>query len=296
MINPKLLTAFAEVAELRSFRAAAERLNRSQSALSMQIRDLEEQLGVVLFHRSTRSVAVTAEGECLLEYVKRAVRELDNGLSHIKVLSKQQRGRVRVACVPSVAGTRLPKVISRFQQDYPSVQIEVFELLAKRVHEAVLKKVADLGIGPIGPHIERMNSHALFVEPVCAVFSPATPVRSSRAIALKDLQGFPIMTVGTDTIQRDMLESAQIAAGVRLRITHQVAQAQTLLRMVSAGLGLAIVPEIAMEAPGYDALHAYPIVSPPMNRELAILTRKEESLTSAALRFTQALKETLGVY
>lgn len=294
MINPKLLAAFVEVGELRSFRAAADRLNRSQSALSMQIRDLEEQLGVSLFQRTTRSVEVTPEGECLLECVKRALHELDEGLNRVKTLRTQHRGKVRVACVPSVAGTRLPKVISRFQQDYPSVQVEVFELLAKRVHEAVVKRSADLGIGPVSAHMDGLNSDALFVEPVCAVFSPNTARRASRGITLRDLQGLPVMTTGIDTIQRDMLDRAQLTMGIRLKITHQVAQAQTLLRMVSAGLGVAIVPEIAMEAPGYDALHAYPIVSPPMTRELAIITRRDQSLTSSARRFARTLKETLA--
>lgn len=296
MINPKLLNAFVEVAELRSFRAAAERLNRSQSALSMQIRDLEEQLGVVLFHRSTRSVAVTPEGECLLEHVRRAMTELDTGLSRVRTLGNRYRGRVRVACVPSVAGTRLPQVIARFQAEYPSVQVEVFELLAKPVHEAVRRKVADLGIGPVGPgpSVQSLEAQPLFTEPICAVFPPTVASRTRRAIALKDLEGLPIMTVGNDTMQRDLLDRVQLATGVRLKITHQVAQAQTLLRMVSAGLGVAIVPWIAMEVPGYDSLHAYPIVSPPMNRELAILTRGADSLSGAATRFAQTLRETLA--
>ena len=102
------------------------------------------------------------------------------------------------------------------------------------------------------------------------------------------------MTVGNNTMQRDVLNSAMLATGVRLRITHQVAQAQTLLSMVSAGLGVAIVPWLAMEVPGYESLHAYPIVSPLMTREIALLTRAQGDLSNASMRFAQTLKETIA--
>lgn len=249
---------------------------------------------MTLLDRSTRSVSVTPEGECLLEYVRRAVTELDTGLNRVKTMRKRYRGRVRVACVPSLAGTRLPQVIARYQSDYPLVQVEVFELLAKPVYEAVRRKIADVGIGPVGASIEGLNSEVLFTEPICAVFPETAASRTARVIALKDLEGLPVMTVGSNTMQLDLLASAQLASGVRLKITHQVAQAQTLLRMVSAGLGVAIVPSVAMEGPGYDSLHAYPIVSPPLNRDVAILTKKENALSSVATRFAEVLKETIA--
>ena len=293
MINPKLLKAFLEVGELRSFRAAADRLNRSQSALSMQIRTLEEQLGVPLFHRDTRNVALTPEGEYLLEYVRRALAELDTGLSRIRSLRNQYRGRVRVACVPSVAGTRLPSVIARFQADYPSVQVEVLELLAKPVIEAVRRGTADLGIGPMRAEVEGLTSQTLFVEPVCAVFPNDDSLTLSQALALKDLKGLPIMTVGSGTMQRDQLDEAQLAAGVRLRITHKVAHAQTLLQMVSAGLGVAIVPWVAMEVPGYQQLRACPIVSPPISRDVCIILRSGGVVSGATKRFSEVLTETI---
>lgn len=293
MINPKLLKAFLEVGELRSFRAAADRLNRSQSALSMQIRTLEEQLGVSLFDRDTRNVALTPEGEYLLEYVRRALAELDAGLSRLKSLRTQYRGRVRVACVPSVAGTRLPSVIARFQADYPSVQVEVLELLAKPVVEAVRRGAADVGIGPISSDVEGLTFQTLFVEPICAVFPDDDSLAQSQALALKDLRGLPIMTVGNNTMQRDRLDEAQLEAGVRLRITHKVAHAQTLLRMVSAGLGVAIVPWVAMEVPGYQHLRACPIVSPPMSRDVCILWRSGAVISGATKRFSDVLTETI---
>jgi len=293
MINAKLLNAFIEVADLGSFRLAADRLHRSQSAVSMQIRDLEEQLGVILFKRDTRNVSITPEGECLREYVKRAMRELDKGLDRIKILSTQHRSHIRVACVPSVTSTRLPMAITSFQQEYPSIKIEVFELLAKEVHDAISKKVADIGIAPIEENTHNLVSIPLFIEPVCAVFAASMRPRSSRGITLKELREFPIMTVGKNTVQRDALNRAQAATNIQLKITHQFAHAQTLLSMVSAGLGVAIVPEIAMEIPGYTDLCAYPIVNPPMIREVAILTRKDDPLTSMAIHFADTLKQNL---
>ncbi|MFA5522029.1 MAG: LysR family transcriptional regulator [Castellaniella sp.] len=293
-INPKLLRAFIAVAELQNFRAAAERLNRSQSALSMQIRNLEEQLGIVLFHRSTRKVQLSDAGEILLGHVKRAMHELDVGLYRIKQDGSRYRYRVRLACIPSVAGTRLPQVIRRFQEDNPSVQIEVFELLTKRVPDAVINKTVDIGIGTVPENIPpQLHVERLFVEPSCAVFPPGSASFPEQGVSLRALQGLSILTTGPDTIQRDMLEKALHDSNAKINITHQVAHAQTLLSMVDAGLGVAVVPQIAMEILGYGHLRPYPIIDPAIIREVAILTLSGVELPIATSHLKHALLEML---
>lgn len=290
-VNAKLLEAFVLVAEQRSFRRAAEKSSRSLSAISMQIRELEKQLEVVLFHRTTRRVELTAEGECLLLYANRAINELEEGLRLLKDVSKLNHGHIRVACVPSVACTRLPRVIVEFQRRHPAVHVEVHELLAKKIEETVLRQRVDFGIGPEAQQSSDLQRDSILVEPVCVVFPPGSPLRASRGISLHELAEMPILTVGRGTAQREELERAQTQLGIRLNITHEVAHAQTLLSMVAAGLGAAILPEMSLEVPGYKELHAYPIVIPPLLRELSVITLKGQALSPAVSRFVEVLKQ-----
>src|ERR1700743_47955 len=117
-VNLKLMHTFLLVAEHSSFCRAAEVSNRSQSAVSMQIRQLELQLGVSLFHRTTRRVQLTREGELLLVCARKAVSELQTGLRQIRDAVDIQRGRLTLACAPTLAATRLPEILATFQKSY----------------------------------------------------------------------------------------------------------------------------------------------------------------------------------
>ncbi len=134
--------------EHSSFRLAAEKSFRSASAVSSQIRQLESQLGVALFHRTTRNVRLTAEGEQLLACAERALLELDNGLRHLREQADMRRGRVSFSCSPTIAETRLARVLAAFRQEYPGVEIRVRELTSEALFETIRKREADFGIGP----------------------------------------------------------------------------------------------------------------------------------------------------
>ena len=108
-INFKLLHIFIAIADNRSFRQASEKLNRSQSAVSMQIKQLEDQIGAALFHRTTRRVELTAEGSKLLTFARRALGEWENGLREIREAVDIQRGTLTFACIPTIAATILPR-------------------------------------------------------------------------------------------------------------------------------------------------------------------------------------------
>ena len=112
MYNLKALQIFVVVADLSSFRKAAEVMNRSQSAISSQIKLLEEQIGVTLFHRTTRRVQLTAEGEQLLSHAQRAIAALEMGLRQIKDAANLKVGHIAMGCIPSIASTVLPDILA----------------------------------------------------------------------------------------------------------------------------------------------------------------------------------------
>src|ERR1700723_3215601 len=119
-VNLKLLHMFVAVAENRSFRMAAEQLDRSLSAVIIQIKQLEEQVGAAIFHRTTRRVELTSEGERLLGHARRALDEWEKGLRQIRDVVDIQRGTLSIGCVPTVAATILPKALSAFETPIPA--------------------------------------------------------------------------------------------------------------------------------------------------------------------------------
>uniref|UniRef100_UPI00035E69BE LysR family transcriptional regulator n=1 Tax=Herbaspirillum lusitanum TaxID=213312 RepID=UPI00035E69BE len=127
-VNFKLLQTFLLVADQSSFRIAAEKSFRSPSAVSAQIRQLEAQLGVALFHRTTRNVRLTTEGEQLLDCAQRALMEVESGLRKIQESADIRRGRVSISCSPTIAETRLARVLAAFEKEYPGIEVSVREL------------------------------------------------------------------------------------------------------------------------------------------------------------------------
>ena len=139
------LQAFARLAELRSFRAAAEDLGLSSSALSRLVARVEDKLRARLFDRDTRNVALTPQGETLQHLTGRILNEAAAALTEFDAHLAARRGRVALAGLPSVTASLLPLLVARFAADHPDVEISIIDALSDGVMAAVLEGRADLG-------------------------------------------------------------------------------------------------------------------------------------------------------
>jgi DNA-binding transcriptional LysR family regulator len=120
------------------FKKAADALFISMPAVSMQIKQLEEQLGVALFQRTTRKVDLTAEGEQLMITARRAMAELESGLARLQQTVDIQQGHLSFGCVPTIASSRLPAILTEFAKKYPGVSVHVKELPQRELLDAFL--------------------------------------------------------------------------------------------------------------------------------------------------------------
>lgn len=292
-INLKLLHTFLLVAEHCSFRRAAEESNRSQSAVSMQVRQLELQLGVPLFHRTTRTVQLTREGEMLLNSARKAVLELETGLRKIREVVDIQRGHLSLACAPTIASTRLPDILTAFQKSFPSVTADIRELASNEMLDAIRQQEVDFGIGPRVPNASEFQFHTIMVDEICALIPAHLGFTSSQSIAFAELAQLPLLVVTNSSAIQSLLDDAQHAAGVKLNIKYEVRQVQTQIAMAAAGLGAAIVPRIAVPAIPDPRLVAVPIVDPPLSREICIVTMRGQILSPIATRLVAMLQRQL---
>ncbi|MDB5368477.1 MAG: LysR-family transcriptional regulator [Roseomonas sp.] len=287
-VNLKLLQAFIEVAEHSSFRRAAEEIGRTQSAVSMQIRQLEEQLGLQLFHRTTRQVRLTAEGAKLLTHVRSAMTELMTGLRQVDGLAASHRGRVAVACAPSIAGSRLPEVMAAFQAAFPGAQVEVRELPLGGILDCVRAQDVDFGIGPCPPSAANVAFRPLLEDPICALVPPGLLPARPRA-TLRLLAQHPLVMMSG---LRETVEQAAGTLGLTLTIRYQAQQVLTVAGLVEAGLGIGIAPRVALEGLAGGALHILPIGAPRLTRQVGILTRPGRPLSPLAIEL-QRIFETV---
>lgn len=292
-VNLKLLQAFLLVGEHSSFRAAAEMSYRSTSAVSAQIRQLEDQLGVPLFHRTTRSVRLTEEGRQLLECARRALLEVEAGLRKIQESADVRRGRVSLSCSPTIAATRLARVLAVFEKDYPGIDVFVRELPSEALFETIRKREADFGIGPVVPTSE-FRFETVLEDPLYALVPKRFITTSKDTIALATLANMPLLTLNPANALREVLESTLRERNLTMTTRYEFTQAQTLISMASAGLGAAILPKVVLPAVIDKRTYALRIVSPAMTREVAIITMRGQSLSPASQRLAQLMKQRLA--
>ncbi|MEO8159115.1 MAG: LysR substrate-binding domain-containing protein [Betaproteobacteria bacterium] len=295
-LNLRLLQTFMLLAEHRSFKVAAEHARRSPSAISTQIKQLEAQLGISLFHRTTRQVRMTREAEQLFVGARRAMQEIVLSLRNVQETVDMRRGKVALACVPTIASTRLPSILSVFEKDYPEVHVNLRELQVG-LNQAVRDGEVDFGVGPVVSTDSDLDFDAILDESLMALV-PRTFLRGARArktISLQALTSMPMLVLNTNTAMREYVEATIKAHSLTFKAKYQCIQAQTQIAMAEAGLGAVILPESLVMAHRSLATHALRIVEPQMSRKIAIVTLRSRSLSPAAARLAQLIRELIQV-
>ena len=288
-INLKLLQTFMLVAELRSFRKAAEASNRTTSAVSMQIKQLEEQAEVVLLQRTSRSVELTLEGRYLQGKARQALTDLEGGLKKLKDAARLRRGIVRLASSPSIASTLLPKVLATFGRSHPEVTVRVRELGSQEILEAVREQTVDFGIGPKVARAADFNFATLLMDELCVLTPMHHPLARRTPIGLTQLQDSPCVMLSSFSAMRIAVDEAAAEAGVALNIQFEVQQTLTLMAMVSAGLGIGIAPRISLGLAQNMPVKVLELMQPRIQREMSLITLRGCQPSPLALELSSLL-------
>ncbi|WP_172705304.1 LysR family transcriptional regulator [Variovorax paradoxus] len=291
-INFKLIGTFLSVAQNESFRKAAEETNRSLPAVSMQVKQLEEQLGVALFQRTTRKVTLTQEGEQLLISARKALAELEVGLSHIQHAADVQQGHLSFACVPTIASTRLPAILTAFAKKYPGISVHVRELANQDLLEAVRRREVDFAIGPVPEKKGELEFAPIFVDDYCAMLPRGYQDNGRASISLRELSKLPLLKLSSSTAFRDHVDNALKANGLSHESNYEFMQVTTLVAMAEAGLGIALLPRVAL--PRRTPLKVVRIIGPALSRTIAIVTIRGHSLSPAAARLVEMCNQLIA--
>jgi DNA-binding transcriptional LysR family regulator len=276
------LRAFVALAELESFRAAAEALHLSQPALSRRIGKLEDALGVRLFDRTTRSVNLTAVGRDFSRKARDLLDELENTLLGIRDVAAKRTGEVTVACVPSAVYYFLPGVMKQYHERYPMIRVRVVDEDANAVLSTVIRGEADFGLNFIGTQEPEIEFEPVLKEPFVAACRRDHPIARKRKISWAELNEHDYMTVAKSSGNRLLIDLALTDIPARPRWFYEVRHVSTLVALVEAGLGVAAVPRLAMPLTDHPTLVSVPLIDPAITRTVGLIRRRGRSLSPAA--------------
>jgi DNA-binding transcriptional LysR family regulator len=240
------LRYFVAVAERLHFGRAAEALHISQPPLSRAIRALEERLGVALFVRSRRRVELTAEGARFLEEARRIVGQLERAVLELRGMASGEQGRLRIGFVSLADYGVLPGLLKSFKGARPRVTLALREMLSPE--QALALGAGELDFGLLLPPVsdETRLEHLVVQRErfVAALPSRHRLARVSGRLAVSELAGEPLVMVPREIAPGlyDIVRGLAARAGIPLNVTQEAIQMQTVVSLVSSGLGAAIVP------------------------------------------------------
>jgi len=283
------LQAFRAVAELGSFRKAAEAVNISQPALSRRIDKLEEALGVRLFERTTRSVTLTTIGRVFAPSAEQLLDDLDVALLGIRDVSTSRMGHVTIACVPSVAYYFLPSVIANYRRRFPRIRVRLLDASANEVLGAVISGEADFGVSFMGSQEPEIEFKLLLQDRFVAACRRDHPLARKKRVTWNELYEHEYVSVDKTSGNRLLLDQALSTVAPRSPSVCETRHVTTMLGLVEAGLGVAAVPSMAMPGGYHPILTSVPLVEPVVKRRVGIVKRRGRQLTPAAQEFHQMM-------
>ncbi len=289
-LNLRLLHNFLQVAQAASFRDASAKIHRSTSVVSSQIKQLEQQIGARLFHRTTRSVVLTPEGELLRDAARNGLREIEAGLRKIQETIDVQVGRIAIASSPIMAATYLPPMLARFEAEYPSIRIQVQELTPADIAQSLQNAETDFGLGP-RPEGAELVFEPLLQEDVWALVPRKFKAEDADSISLRELARIPTLQLSQATALRSLLQKAARRHGTELDPKYESTQAQTLIAMAHEELGAAILPASIVPQRTRRRVQALRIVNPVIRRALGLITCPQRPLSPAAARLADMMKQ-----
>ncbi|MCQ4160188.1 LysR family transcriptional regulator [Roseomonas sp. GC11] len=295
------IRALVAAVETGSFVQAAARLHVSQPALTVQIREMEQALGVTLFDRTARGARPTRAGAALAASFQRILAELEAVVDSAREQAARRAGVVHLAVLPSVAATLLPGALARLRAAHPGIRVMLRDAVARRVGALVRAGEADLGIGHAAAQPEpELEETPLFEDALVAVLPPGHPLAALPSLPLAALASVPLVLTDPESSLRALAEAAFAAAGLAVpRPAYEATYMSTAVALVRAGLGLALLPATAIDLRAAPELETRPVETPSdgasgsmaLRRRIVLLRRRGASLSPAA----EALAEVLGL-
>lgn len=282
------LEALVLVYRLGSITKAAAELRVTQSAISLLIRQIEENFQLKLFDRTTRALHPTA---ACREAIPAAERILSGarGLSqHLRDLVEVRTGRIAVAVSAGVASALLPRILARYRSRYPEVKIDLFDIAPDELLSFVKAGHAEFGIGSFeddGTSEARIET--LMQSPLSAIALEDGKFEKRRRLTWDDIAAANLIAMRRGTRIRSQIDEALATTGREVKPALEVSLITTALALTAEGAGISILPAHMLPKAQFPTLAAVPLSQPTVNRHVSLLSRADFALSPAAERFAE---------
>ncbi|HCW45947.1 LysR family transcriptional regulator [Mixta calida] len=284
------LRVFVAVAQHGSFSQAGQAIGLSQSAVSHSIKELETEMGIRLLDRTTREVLLTDAGQQLATRLERLLEELNTTLLDARSFGQQRSGTVRVAASQTISAHLMPQCLAASQLNYPEIKVMLRDRPQQWVVQSVRNAEVDFGIvvGPLAT--DEFESQPILDEPFLLLCRQDDPLAQAEAIRWQRLSGRTMVLQDYASGSRVLIDEALRQQRVEAEIVQEIGHPTTLYPMVEAGIGISILPALALPLPAGRPLTVRRLL-PEINRTLMLIRRKNRSLTPAAEAIWQEVRQ-----
>lgn len=285
------LEYFMEVARQKSFSKAADAIHISQPSISKAIKDLESQLGVVLFYRTTKHVELTDAGENILEQAQQIVSSFKNITAQLDSLTRLQTGKIHIGLPPITGVTRFSNLLGAFKKEYPEIHIHLFEFGSKKIEMAIQDELLDIGICT-PPEDHDLYERLYFIEdPLHVIMHPTNSLGQYEEIQYEQLRGEQFILYDKDFRLHDKIIEKCKDAGFSPNIVFETSQLELMTQMVAADFGIALLPSKICKSLATENFISRPFIAPPLSLQLEIVWKKNRYLSHATREFLMFAKK-----
>jgi DNA-binding transcriptional LysR family regulator len=285
------LEIFLTIAQEKSFSRAAEKMLRTQPAISIAIKRFEDELGEPLFDRSSKAGTLTEAGKVLFSYAQRMLNLRDEAVGAIGELRGMYRGRLTIGANESTSLYLLPPWLLRYREQHPQIKIEVYRNISERIPAEVLERNLDFGFLSFDPMHPALESREVYRDELVLVVNPRHHLAERKQVTVRELGAEHFIAHNVKTPARDKIFELFAQHHTPLNISIELATLETIKDFVLLNAGVAILPRLVVkETVRTGQLVEVPVKGMKIAKALRIIYRREHTLSHAARSFLELVK------
>ncbi len=289
-VTLRQLHVFLSVAQTRNFSRSGDLIGLTQPAVSRSITELEAQLGLQLVNRTTREVELTDAGQSLATRLPRVLDDLEATLLEVADMATERRGRVRVASSPTLSANLMPECIAHCEHTHPGMEMVLIDRVQNATLASVLSGEVDFGVVIDPDEREALTTETILTEPFCLACPPDHRLARKRKVQWSDLAGESLVLLDHASGSRRLIDLALADQNVRCTIAQEVGHPTTIFRMLEAGLGVSVIPLLAVPPQGLSPL-VVRALTPQVDRHIMLVHRRNRALSPLAQTAWQLVRD-----
>ncbi|OTG86440.1 LysR family transcriptional regulator [Acinetobacter sp. ANC 4558] len=285
----KQLKAFLVLARTLNYANAANELCLSQSALSLSIKTLEDELGGKLFRRNTRRVEITIEGLSLIPYAKKLLANWEDMEKDLKQRFKLHRGTLSIASMPFATHAILPEVIHEFSKKHPNISFSIHDITNEKIIENVQEGIFEIGICFEPKQNDQLHFQSLFNEDFLALVPRQHILAKHKSVTWQELCTFPFITLQNPSIIRHVIEQNCLEHNIILDLKIECHQISSLSHFVSYGMGVSAIPRHFQKFIDLEKNALIEISNSNMSLPVGVIYKKDFELSNISFEFINVI-------